>query len=225
MIWTSIECILPYRPLHADIENVKHFLTRFLGIGAFARDVLYLINRIQVVNIQNEKCFNSLDIDKLPKEMNKENIKKWKEWLLQDSNIKLEKFNKISSLLGYEYISLIKPLSEGNLKFILKRINASKESMEYQIQRIYLHRNQIVHSGDYINEYTNLWIHLEWYVGKILYFVIREQKINNNVSIEELFLKMESEYDYITSYLEKNQKKKITDSDKIIDNLIEFYWQ
>src|SRR5690606_41006464 len=106
------------------------------------------------------------------------------------------------------------------LKFILDRINSSKESIEYQLQRIYLHRNQIVHSGDYINEYTNLWIHLEWYVGKLLYIIVKENEISNNFeTIESLFLDIESQFDFIISYLEKNSSKSIKDSKRILESL------
>lgn len=225
LIWTSIECILPYRPFSADIENVRHILSKMFSVGALTRDILYLIKRIKEVNKQNNNCFDSLGISSFSQDINKENIKKWIQWLLDDTSNKLNEFNKISILLGYEYISLIKPMSEGDLQFVLNRMVSSKESIEYQIQRIYLHRNQIIHSGDYINEYTNLWIHLEWYVGKILYFIIRENKIGNKLSVENLFLKIESEFDYIYSYLEKNKKKKIKDSSKILDDLYQFYWQ
>ena len=42
----------------------------------------------------------------------------------------------------------------------------SRDSLDFQIQRIYVHRNQIIQFGDFINEYTNLWMNIEWYTGK-----------------------------------------------------------
>lgn len=220
LIWTSLECILPYRIFKSDIENIKFILSKTISIGAFTRDLKYLLERINSVDKVNDNCFKNIGINDLDRNINSNTIDKWMTWVLDDSENKFLEINKQSSLLAYEYITLIKPISTGNLKFILDRINSSKESIEFQLQRIYLHRNQIVHSGDYINEYTNLWIHLEWYVGKLLYIIVKENEINKNYeTIENLFLEIESQFDFITSYLNKNNSKKINESKRILESL------
>lgn len=151
---------------------------------------------------------------------------KWIEWLKNDPINKFKQFDTISNLLAAEYSNTIRPLLEGKLSILQDRIIASKESIEFQLQRIYLHRNQIVHSGDYINEYTNLWIHLEWYIGKFLYYIILEIEIRKTyTNIEELFRNIESDFEYCISYLEKNRNKLCKDSDKLINRFLSIDWQ
>ncbi|MCV2486425.1 hypothetical protein OD917_15935 [Flavobacterium sp. SH_e] len=226
LLWTAIECILPYRIYKADIENVRNLFSKTFSFGSYTRDIQYLIKRITIVNNVNKGCFNALGVSALPKNNIGGDLIEWIDWLKTDSIKKFKTFNEVSVLLAYEYSQTIKPLVEGNLETILKRMNASKKSIGYQLQRIYLHRNQIVHSGDYINEYTNLWIHLEWYVGKFLYHIITQTEITNKFdSIEKLFIDLESNYEYCCSYIEKNKNKPCKDSNKITALLFSVDWQ
>ncbi|GEN76915.1 hypothetical protein [Chryseobacterium hagamense] len=226
LLWTSIESILPYRSYKADIENVRDIFGKIFSYGSFTRDIQYLIKRIFTVNTVNQGCFNTIGVNSLPKYNRGTDMYTWIEWLKNDSQNKFKQFNDISSLLANEYLYTMKPILEGKLESILERINSSKESIEFQLQRIYLHRNQIVHSGDYINEYTNLWIHLEWYIGKFLYYIIFKTEINSEYSdIEELFRNLESDFEYCYSYLEKNPNKLCRDSDRIFKLLLEIDWQ
>lgn len=226
LMWTSIETILPYRHHKADIENIRELFGKTFSFGALTRDIQYLINRIIVVSTVNNGSFNKLGVKSLPKYCVGEDLTRCIEWLKKDPVIKFNKFNKVSPLLATEYMNTVRPLIDGDLNLIFNRINESKSSIEFQIQRIYLHRNQIVHSGDYINEYTNLWIHLEWYIGKFLYFIILETEINSNFkSMEDLFINLESNFEYAYSYIEKNPTKLCTDSSKVLEMLYEVNWQ
>jgi len=226
LLWTAIESILPYRSHKADIENVRDIFGKIFSYGSFTRDIQYLIKRIAIVNTVNKGCFNSIGLNSLPKYNRGGDMQIWINWLKNDSQNKFKQFNSISSLLANEYLNTMRPIIEGKLEFILERINNSKESIEFQLQRIYLHRNQIIHSGDYINEYTNLWIHLEWYIGKFLYYIILNTEISTKFNnIEELFRNLESDFEYCYSYLEKNPNKLCKDSDKILNLLFEIDWQ
>lgn len=226
LLWTSIECILPYRVYKSDIENVRNIFSKTFSFGSYTRDIQYLIKRIAVVNTVNRGCFNSIGVNGLPKNNTGDDFQIWLEWLKTDPVDKFKQFNAISGLLAYEYSQTIKILVEGKLSTISKRINASKESIEYQLQRIYLHRNQIVHSGDYINEYTNLWIHLEWYIGKFLYYIITQTEvINTGKNIEDIFTELESDYEYCYSYIEKNKNKLCKDSERILQLYYKIDWQ
>lgn len=226
LMWTSIETILPYRHHKADIENIRELFGKTFSFGALTRDIQYLINRIIVVSTVNNGCFNKIGVKSLPKYCVGEDLIRCIEWLKKDPVIKFNKFNKVSPLLATEYMKTVRPLIDGDLNLIFNRINESKSSIEFQIQRIYLHRNQIVHSGDYINEYTNLWIHLEWYIGKFLYFIILETEMNSNFkSIEDLFINLESNFEYAYSYIEKNPTKLCTNSSKVLEMLYEVNWQ
>jgi len=226
LLWTSIECILPYRVYKSDIENVRNILSKTFSFGSYTRDIQYLIKRIAVVNSVNSGCFNAIGVNALPKHNTGDDFQIWLEWLKTDPIGKFKQFNAISELLAYEYSQTIRVLVDGNLSTISKRINASKESIEYQLQRIYLHRNQIVHSGDYINEYTNLWIHLEWYIGKFLYFIITQTEVTNTTkNIEDIFTELESDYEYCYSYIEKNKNKLCKDSERILQSYYKIDWQ
>lgn len=226
LLWTSIESILPYRVHKADIENVRDVFSKVFSFGSVTRDIQYLIRRIVVVNKVNKDCFALIGISSLPKNNTGEDLITWLTWLQDDPLNKFKQFDSISSLLATEYSKTIRPLIEGKLETLLNRINSSKQSIEFQLQRIYLHRNQIVHSGDYINEYTNLWIHLEWYIGKFLYQIIKETEINKNYeNIADLFQSLESEFEYCYSYLEKNKNKLCKDSSKTLNRLLEIDWQ
>ncbi|WP_316734534.1 hypothetical protein [Pedobacter aquatilis] len=226
LLWTSIESILPYRSHKSDIENIREIFSKTFSFGSIARDIQYLIRRIIVVNNVNKGCFNSIGLSSLPKNFTGKDLIKWFDWFKDDPVKKFKKFNTISSLLAHEYLNTIKQFDDGRLSNILSRIDSSKDSIGFQLQRIYLHRNQIVHSGDYINEYTNLWIHLEWYVGKFLYFSILETEITKNFSsLEDLFRDLESDFDYCYSYIEKNKNKMLKDSSKIVNQLLNVDWQ
>ncbi|WP_291146383.1 hypothetical protein [Flavobacterium sp. UBA7680] len=228
LLWTSLETVLPYRIFNSDIESIKHILGKSLSIGAIARDFNSLIERIKNLNKQNGNCFISLDINEFEDFSTPKGQLQWYEWLLDNSDIenRFRSLSECSELLAYEYLDFAKPISEGKLKWISNRINSSKQSIEHQLQRIYLHRNQIVHSGDMINEYSNLWLHLEWYVGKILYYSLLKTELSNqNCTIENIFRELEAEYDYITSYMNKNESKKCKDSDRIMKSLLEQNWQ
>lgn len=226
LLWTAIESILPYRNHKADIENVRDIFGKTFSYGSFTRDIQYLIKRIAIVNKVNKGCFNAIGLSSLPKYNRGDEMFIWIEWLKEDPLNKFKQFNSISSLLANEYMLTMKPFLEGKLESIFERINSSKESIEFQLQRIYLHRNQIVHSGDYINEYTNLWIHLEWYIGKFLYYIILKTEITKEYNnLEDLFRNLESNFEYCYSYLKKNPNKLCRDSEKILSTLLEIDWQ
>lgn len=226
LLWTSVESILPYRTHKSDIENVRKLFSTVFSFGAVTRDIQYLIKRVAVVNRVNKDCFSAINIAKLPKNNTGEDLASWIEWLKDQPLEKFKQFDSISSLLAHEYAITIRPLIEGKLSVLLDRINSSRESIEFQLQRIYLHRNQIVHSGDYINEYTNLWIHLEWYIGKFLYYIVLQTELSKNFqTIEDLFQNLESDFEYCHSYLQKNKNKLCSDSPNLINRFLEIDWQ
>ena len=97
--------------------------------------------------------------------------------------------------------------------------------MKYQLQRIYLHRNQIVHSGDLVNEYTNLWMHLEWYVGKLIAFSIINDLVYNNTDQVDIFTKLEADHQHIMNLLGSRKDQKIKDNKDIFSTIFEHTWQ
>lgn len=228
LLWTATETLLPYRVHKSDIESVKYLFGKALSIGSFSRDLFSLSNRIKSLSGHNVEHFRNSKIDSLGDVYSNEGIKSWFNWIVdkEEKGNTFQILKESSELCAFEFIAFAKPIQEEKLKIIGERIKSSKESIEYQLQRIYLHRNQIVHSGDFINVYSNLWLHLEWYIGKLIYYCYSQIEIKKEEdNIEDIFRKLESEYDYITSYILKNNDKQCLDSKRIFDSLLEFHWQ
>lgn len=229
LLWTSIESLLPYRVDSSDIVCVQSFVSKSLCLGSISRDVIGLGNRIN-----KHKNRKGNPIDKLLQNSKLENGYKnmntsWFEWItnLSDKDEKFKLLKSESELLAYEYSRIAQPLAMGKLEFLSKRIEVSRQSMSFQLQRIYLHRNQIVHSGNLINEYTNLWMHLEWYVGKLLaYSVIQLEFLNTKDNLRDVFTEIEADYEYVTSYLKLNKDVPISKlSSRIKKILLNYHWQ
>ncbi len=228
LLWTSLETILPYRIYGSDIECIKHVTAKTLAMGSLCRDVGAFVTRFKTLNKQNDSFLDSISFQSDIKSYSNQGVKEWYNWLTDENSCKLKSTttSECSILLGFEHYSLSKPLIEDDLNFLKNRILSSKESIEFQLQRIYLHRNQIVHAGHLVNEYTNLWLHLEWYVGKLLYYSIFKLQIDSNgLALENIFREIEADFDYLMSYVERNPKKKIKDSKRVIDTLLEYNWQ
>lgn len=228
LLWTSLESLLPFRSFSSDIVCVQDFVSKSLSLGAISRDILAFSNRINNTNIQNGTPFSLIDI---PAHTNnvKDTISSWHNWLVDENNhdYKFALIKDQSELLAFEYYRISKPLIEGNLKSLHTRILRSEFSMKFQLQRIYLHRNRIIHSGNLVNEYTNLWMHLEWYIGKLLAYSIIQLEIKMNYSnLEDLFIETHADYNYVISYLDKNKDKKIEElSPRIKGILLDYSWQ
>ena len=78
-----------------------------------------------------------------------------------------------------------------------------------------------------VNEYTNLWIHLEWYIGKLLFYAVKEIEIQKkSSSLEECFLRLDAESNYLQTYLKLNSETEIKKlSPRIEELLLSYYWQ
>ncbi|MDJ1493675.1 hypothetical protein QNI19_12100 [Cytophagaceae bacterium DM2B3-1] len=224
LLWTSLEAMIPYRTATSDIESVQKFVASSLCIGAVCRDIHSFASSI-TKKIPDK--LTDLTCSTFKDHYSKDGLLEWFNWLSQKDGERFEIVKNCSPLLSYQYCKLGKSYSEAKLEYLEKRIKASYESIVYQLQRIYLHRNQIVHSGDFVNEYTNLWMHLEWYVGKMLaFFVINSHFIYKNKSLEDIYRELEADHDYLCSYLEKNRSTKIKDmSPRIVSLLFQHSWQ
>lgn len=229
LLWTSLESLLPFRSFNSDIVCVQDFVSKSLSLGAITRDIFALATRFENTEARNNQPFQSLNLPNTKDYSIKESVADWYTWLVDQNDLE-QKFNTIkaeSELLAFEYYRVAKPLIDGKLEGLHQRILRSHDSMEFQLQRIYLHRNQIIHSGNLVNEYTNLWMHLEWYIGKLLAYSIIEIEIKGkNLTPRDLFIEVHADYDYVMSYLEKNGNVQIADiSQRIKEILLEYSWQ
>lgn len=223
LLWTAIETIIPYRNFSSDIECVQEFIANALAVGAISRDINGFALRFIQSNQQNGGGLNELGTREFKSHYSTPGLEQWFKWLSDNTRAK-ERFavvKECSELLAFQYASLGMRYHMQSLDYLAKRILSSKSSIKYQLQRIYLHRNQIVHAGDLVNEYTNLWMHLEWYVGKLLaYFVIEIHYLKKFNSLDSAFRALDAEQQYLLSYLDLNRSYKIRDINDRIKNLL-----
>lgn len=227
LLWTALEAILPYRTESSDIGSIQNFVSSSLSIGALNRDLQSFSNRKLNVS-RSYHLDSSLTPDSFV--INQESNLTLFQRLQTTTETKgaetCAELSNYSNLLAFQYAKIGKPLSIGKIGVIKERIEVSNLSIKYQLQRIYRHRNQIVHSAEMISEYSNLWSHLEWYVGKLLFYGFMElELLKTSKDIEDCFRKLESEYKYLVSYLTKNKELKISDlSIRIIEELFKHNW-
>ena len=229
LLWTSLEAVQPSKVYSSDIDAVQKLVSRTLSIGAIGRDIIGFGSRMMQFSALHNDCFIGVFPIEIPNSFFPDEIGKWYSWILDEKNCQenFKIFKKYSELLAFQYLNIGKFLIEGEAENFRTRILQSEESMKFQLQRIYHHRNKIVHSGDMINEYTNLWMHLEWYVGKLLaYFIMKVHFRTDNLSLEDAFIEVEADRDYLLSYLGRNEKKKISELPaRIIEIILRHNWQ
>lgn len=229
LLWTSLEAILPYRTSTSDITSIQSFVSSSLAIGAICRDIQGLSRRLYHTNKMNNNEINQIYDNNQPY-LKGEGLLDFFSTLENSSEVGKSNcilLSKYSNLLAYQYSTTGSSISNKNIGYIENRIIKSQLSIKYQLQRIYLFRNKIVHSAEMINEYTNLWSHLEWYIGKLLFYAIREIIINKESNnLEECFSKLESQFEYTKSYLSKNKVKKNSFlSSRVKEDLLQYDWQ
>lgn len=234
LLWSSLESLIPYRFLSNDIENIQYFVSKSLSIGAVGRRVTSFAHRL----IQSSEFDSSLDFKALgiQPELSfyRDKFTYWPFWLADDSKINSSEdpyhiIKNSSNLLCKQYTDL-NMLFSGHkyvhkVKSLINMIQASKSSIEYQLDRIYLHRNQIIHSGKFINEYSNLWTHLEWYVGKLLSYCLFKHYQDEFSTKERVFLELEADYDLLTNLLKNHENKKVSEIKFAYKKLFEHTWQ
>ena len=229
LLWTALEAVQPYKVYSADIDAVQKLVSKGLGIGSVGRDINGFASRLHQFSSLHENSLVGQFQKKFPSNFYPDDLLNWFYWICDEPNCvsNFEILKNHSELLAFQYSALGKSLVEGKLSYLLNRINRSENSMKFQLQRIYHHRNKIVHSGDMINEYTNLWMHLEWYIGKILaYFIIKLYYEKSSKSLEDAFMELEADRDYLVSYLEQNMEKKISElSPRILELMFKHNWQ
>lgn len=215
LLWTSLESLIPYRIHTSDIECVQHFVSTAVSLSAIARDLQGIVVRIiRTRSIVNHRImsFNGNGLNSY----SPDGLLYWFEAISETKDdihmTRTNELSKTSNLLAYQYCYLGQQYAGGKLEYVLNRMESSRRSTSYQLQRIYLHRNQIIHAGELINEYTNLWSHLEWYVGKMLaHYIIDIELTKNSRSMEESFRRVEANHQYIMSYLNKNKSTDLKD--------------
>lgn len=235
LFWSALEALIPYRFKNTDIENIQYFVSKSLAVGSVGRIISsFAFRLIESGEFHKDLNYSNLGI-KPEIVFTPDKFSYWAVWLADESkkNTIKDPYNYIkpsSNLLCKQYVYLNTLFSGSNhiykVEDLIKRINASQKSIEYQLDRIYLHRNQIVHSGKFINEYSNLWLHLEWYVGKLLtYCFLRYLQNPIGFDKEKIFMELEGDYDLIMNLLKNHSDKKIRDVQFAYPKLFQHTWQ
>jgi hypothetical protein len=233
LLWTALETLIPYRTSEFDIENARHFVCKSLSLGSISRQVVSFIERMILVNNVNQGKLDGLGIYAKYLKYSPKSISTWANWLCneyEDTDIN-DPFNKLkdySNLLCKQYCNLNDQFTGKNgatVESLIKRIETSETLISYQLDRIYLHRNKIVHAGEFINEYSNLWSHLEWYVGKLISYSVMNALVHGNTNQVEIFTKLEADHQHLMNLLNKRKDQKIKDNKDIFTTLFEHTWQ
>lgn len=247
LLWTSLESIVPYRMHKNDIANIQHFVSTSLGFGTIIRELSSFIMRMIETNRINYDALSILEYNGVQLcdkyyEPKKDILVKWSSWLCEDHMSKKVKpfylLEATSNLLCRQYTKLYfnynglgddgtypatGPL--GTVKYWLDKIESSELAIQYQMDRIYLHRNQIVHSGKFVNEYSNLWSHLEWYIGKLLAFAYIRLYRYPEMTVEQIFIELEASSQEIKNIIKNNQDKTICELRSFFPTLFKHSWQ
>lgn len=233
LLWTALETLIPYRTSEYDIENARHFVCKSLSMGSVSRQVVSFIERMILVNNVNQGKLDGLGIYAKYLKYSPNNVSTWANWLCTeyadgDTNDPFNKIKEFSNLLCKQYCTLNDQFtgkSGATVETLIKRIETSEALISYQLDRIYLHRNKIVHAGEFINEYSNLWSHLEWYVGKLIAYSLMNALIYGNTNQVEIFTKLEADYQHLMNLLNKRKDQKIMDNKDMFTTLFEHTWQ
>ncbi|WP_421824701.1 hypothetical protein [Flagellimonas oceanensis] len=231
LLWTALEVLIPYRLKDYDIQNVQHFVSKSLAVGSIGRELVSFVQRFVETNNMNQNKLSSDTLKAQYLKLTPNSIKLWCCWLCTDyANVRdedpFEKIKELSNLLCKEYCKLndLYGKKESSVNYWNRKIQSSRMSIKYQLDRIYLHRNQIVHTGKFINEYSNLWAHLEWYIGKLLaYAIIRSME--GDKDLEKIFIELHADNEQVVEILQKNKNKGIRDIQEYFEQIFKHSWQ
>jgi hypothetical protein len=241
LLWTALESLIPYHPKGNDIDNIQHFVSYFLSVGGIGRQLNSFVYRFRNTNHINERCLTDLGTTGYAHLYSEKGLLQWMDWITMiPAEVKddpFEKMNDTSVLLCYQYCQLNEKwggiaqkdgsIVNGKVSHWLSRIEKSQLAIKYQLDRIYSHRNQIVHSGTFINEYSNMWSHLEWYVGKLITYcyLYHYNTGDSSFSKKEVFLALEGEVEHIKNVLQKNKDKDIIAVKDLYPTIFRPIWQ
>ncbi|MEQ1586730.1 MAG: hypothetical protein ABL895_12670, partial [Cyclobacteriaceae bacterium] len=236
LLWTALETLVPYRLHKSDIDNVQHFVASSLGFGSVSRELASFVVRLTETNKLNSNCFKEFDIKTQFFNHSVSSLSKWAQWLskkpINSEKDPYDSIKPVSNLLCKEYCRL-NDIYSGNhqvhktAKYLSDKIESSELSIKHQLDRIYLHRNQIVHSGMFLTEYSNLWSHLEWYCGKLLAYAYLRFLDNKetDLSIEQIFMELETDSQLIKSIIKNHSDKPLKDLEKYYHIIFNHSWQ
>jgi len=226
LLWTSLESLMGLRTNEGDIKNIKKNVSSTLALGAIGRRVNATIQRMKNTSNANgwPKIYSPSD-DNSADEFQAIGLCHWISWIT-DQNIKNspeDPYHDMQSepLLCKQYCDINEKWKK--LNDLHRDITISKQNLEYQLDRLYQTRNRIVHSGRFGRSGNYLWIHLEWYVAKLLAVsILILDDLSFDLDLEAnprdiVFGCLRGQYESSKDYLERH-KDKIINFDNILSS-------
>lgn len=231
LLWTSLESLMGLRTNEPDIVTIKKNVSSTLALGAIGRRVNATIQRMRSTSRANgwKKIYSPSD-DPSAIEFDAIGLCHWISWIT-DQNIKKspdDPYHDMESepLLCKQYLDINQNWKK--LQDLHSVITLSQKNLEYQLDRLYQTRNRIVHSGRFGRSGNYLWIHLEWYVAKLLAVSIL---ILDNLSFDLdldanprdiVFGCLRGQYQSSIDYLERHKDKTINSDNLLSSGITRF---
>lgn len=216
LLWTALESLMGFRAQSTDnIGNIKENVAKALALGSVGRRVNATIQRMKLTSSKDSwgKKYgpeNSQNIS----EYETSGLCEWIAWIANLDVGKEEDFLKSirqEPLLGRQFSKINQEWKK--LKNINEVIIRAEKNTSYQLDRLYQARNRIVHSGQFGRTGKYLWIHLEWYLGKLLAVsLLISRKFPQNFDADQrdiVFGCLRGQYESSIDYLKRHEDKTI----------------
>jgi hypothetical protein len=216
LLWTALESLMGFRAQSTDnIGNIKENVARALALGSVGRRVNATIQRMKLTSYRDSW-------GKIYGPDNSQNIKVYErsglcEWITWMSQLDVKEgddfYNSITQepLLGRQFSSINQKWKK--LGDVHKVIIQAHNNTSYQLDRLYQARNKIVHSGQFGRTGKYLWIHLEWYLGKLLAVsLLISREFPQNLEADQrdiVFGCLRGQYESSIDYLKRHKNEPI----------------
>jgi hypothetical protein len=212
LLWTCLESLMGLRSEN-DITTIKRNLTPFFAMNWLSRRVYSLSELIR----QAEDLKLITELTWPPKlSVTEKSFCEWATWMCQQYPPEKDPYEllKTEPLISYHFVHHGKQIRKlGDLR---SSMMASQQNLEYQMERLYLTRNRIVHSGLYDEHFDELWPHLEYYCSRVLAAAILSLEQNSGDAVtfrDAFFSKIRMQFDSTCIYLDKRRDKVVNSVD------------
>jgi len=218
MLWTTLESLASNKTEKADIENIKDLFCCGLAVGAVGRRVNAFVQRLRSTGNANNWNRDSIRPTAYnQKEFSETGLSNWLAWLTAEyeSDSRTDPYTTIKDdpLLAKQFLFFNDNWKKND--DLLAIIEKSKLRMEYMLDRIYVTRNRLVHSGTFGSGGVAQWSHLEWYVGKLLSLALSaglDARNDSEFTIDvrdNLSATLVGHYETSTDYLKRRKNERI----------------
>lgn len=168
LLWRSLECLSEPGAPENIIDRVVDTVAKPLAIRAARRNLRFLVGQIGACDeVDLAPVVESEDCQSILQSGSPDALLYWAELFLDGEGTE----DLQRAFDGYEALKkLIGDLEQGVFKgptHIADRLERSRLSVEWELRRIYRHRNMIVHDSISGESLVRLYHHLRWYVYQL----------------------------------------------------------